>query len=59
MMNLIEPHMSPQSQQLDDHLDGEHHSEDHVQDVHDRREQFRLLVMLGEKQQGHNVTLQH
>lgn len=52
----MEPHMSPESQQLDDHLNGEHHSEDHVQDVHDGREQLRLLVMLGEKQQGHTAS---
>lgn len=56
----MEPHMSPQSQQLDDHLDGEHHSEDHVQDVHDGREQFGLLVMLGGKQhRTQSVTVQH
>lgn len=42
----VKAHMSPQSQQLDDHLDSEHHREDHVEDVHDRREQFGLLIML-------------
>lgn len=38
--------MSTQSQQLDDHLNGENHSEDHVEDVHDGGEQFGLLVVL-------------
>lgn len=50
--------MSTKSQQLDDHLDGEHYGEDHVEDVHDGGEQFGLLVMLGEKQQtGENLPL--
>lgn len=46
-----ETHMSTESQELDDHLNGENHGEDHVEDVHDGGEQFGLLVVLGEKQQ--------
>lgn len=43
------PHMSTQSQQLDDHLNGENHGEDHVEDVHDGGEQFGLLIVLRKK----------
>lgn len=50
--------MSTKSQQLDDHLNGEHHREDHVEDVHDGGEQFGLLVVLGEKHEtGENLPL--
>lgn len=45
----LDPHMCPQSHQLDDHLDSEDYSEDHVEDVHDGGEQFGLFVMLREK----------
>lgn len=40
------PHVSPQSQQLDDHLYGENESEDQVEEVHDGGEEFGLLVVL-------------
>lgn len=49
-----EPHVSAQSQQLDDHLHGEDHGEDHVEDVHDGGEELGLLVMLGEETQEHS-----
>ena len=49
--------MSPQSQKLDDHLYGEDHGEDHVEDVHDGGERLRLLVMLrGQKRSNHHNT---
>lgn len=35
-----------QSEQFDDHLDGEERGEDHVQDVHDKVEELRLLIVL-------------
>ena len=41
--------MNTQSQQLDDHLEGEDDGEDHVQDVHDGGEELRLLVVLPEE----------
>lgn len=43
--------MSAQGQQLDDHLHGENHSEDHVEDVHDGGEELGLLVMLDDETQ--------
>lgn len=46
-------HVSTKSQQLDDHLNGEHHREDHVEDVHDGGKGLGLLVMLEEKQRKH------
>lgn len=51
----MRPHVSPQSQQLDDHLDGEDHGEDQVEDVHDMGEKLRLLVMLREKPERHQT----
>jgi len=39
--------MNPESQQFDDHLHGEDHREDHVEDVHDGGEELGLLVVLG------------
>lgn len=48
--------MSTQSQQLDDHLYGENHREDHVEDVHDGGEELRLLVVLGDEQQQHKTS---
>lgn len=41
--------MSAQSQEFNDHLDGEDHGEDHVEDVHDGGEEFGLFVMLTER----------
>ena len=54
---ISDPHVSPQSQELDDHLYGEDHGEDHVEDVHDGGERLRLLVMLrGQKRSNHHNT---
>lgn len=39
-------HVWSQSEQFDDHLNGEERGEDHVQDVHDRVEELWLLIML-------------
>lgn len=46
---LKRPHVSAESQEFNDHLDGEDHGEDHVEDVHDGGEEFGLFVMLTER----------
>lgn len=48
--------MSAQSQEFNDHLDGEDHGEDHVEDVHDGGEEFGLFVMLTER---HSQTVKY
>lgn len=39
-------HVRSQSQKFDDHLNSKERSEDHVQDVHNKVEEFGLLIVL-------------